>query len=64
VHKRAADLSGAPGGPAGAAAVAFVEARAKRSLLLLDGVDDVAAERAAPHADPAALDALLAGLDD
>jgi hypothetical protein len=64
VRKRAADLSGAPGGPAGAVAVAFVEAPAKRSLLLLDGVDDVAADRGAPHADPAALDALLAGLDD
>jgi hypothetical protein len=43
---------------------AFLEARAKRGLLLLDGVDDVAAERGAPLADPAALDALLAGLDD
>ena len=64
MRKRAADLSGAPGGPAGAVAAAFLEARAKRSLLLLDGVDDAAAERGAPHADPAALDALLAGLDD
>jgi hypothetical protein len=64
VRKRAADLSGAPGGPAAALAAAFLEARAKRALLLFDGVDDVAAERGAPHADPAALDALLAGLDD
>jgi len=64
VRKRAADLSGAPGGPAGAVAAAFLEARAKRGLLLLDGIDDAAADRGAPHADPAALDALLAGLDD
>jgi hypothetical protein len=64
VHKRAADLSGAPGGPAAAVAAAFLEARAKRALLLFDGVDDAAAERGAPHADPAALDTLLAGLDD
>ncbi len=64
VRKRAADLSGAPGGPAAAVAAAFLEARAKRSLLLLDGIDDVAAERGAPDADPAALDALVAGLDD
>ncbi len=64
VRKRAADLSGAPGGPAAAVAAAVLEARAKRSLLLLDGIDDVAAERGAPDADPAALDALVAGLDD
>ena len=64
VRKRPADLSGAPGGPAGAVAAAFLEARAKRALLLLDGIDDAAAERGAPFADPAALDALLAGLDD
>ena len=64
VRKRPADLSGAPGGPAAAVAAAFLEARAKRALLLFDGVDDAAAERGVPLADPAALDALLAGLDD
>jgi hypothetical protein len=65
VRRRAADLTmGAPSEGWRALAGAFAEARARHAVLLLDGIDRVAAERGAPEADGAALDALLAELDD
>jgi hypothetical protein len=64
VRRRGADLAGVPSGEASRAlAAAFAEARAKQAVLVLDGIDAVAAERGAPGADDAALDALLAEMD-
>jgi hypothetical protein len=64
VRRRGADLTGGASGEAPRAlALAFAEARAKQSALVLDGIDGVAAERGAPGSDGAALDALLAAMD-
>jgi SpoVK/Ycf46/Vps4 family AAA+-type ATPase len=65
VRRRGVDLTGdGLGGPARALAAAFAAARARHAVLVLDGIAQVAVDHAAPDAEGAALETLLACLDD
>jgi transitional endoplasmic reticulum ATPase len=65
LRRRSADLAmGAPSEAWRAVAGAFAETRARHAVLVLDGIDGVAAERVVPGAARGALDTLLAELDD